>query len=81
MTRLVDGVAGERLIYRRRAEPDRPWGLLQRKPKRLSFCVDVSASMARFNGADGRLDRTAQIATMLFESLTGFEENLAYLDW
>lgn len=72
--KLVDGVAGERLIYRRRAEPDHPWGLLQRKPKRLSFVVDVSASMAYFNDSDGRLDRTAQIATLLFESLAGFEE-------
>lgn len=29
--------------------------------------------MSYFNDTDRRLDRTAQIATMLFESLSGFE--------
>ena len=58
--RLVDGVTGEKLIYRKRMEPDVPLGHQQKRPKRLSFVVDVSASMSRFNGEDGRLDRMVQ---------------------
>jgi len=72
-SRLVDGVTGEKLIYRRRIEPDVPLGHQQKKPKRLSFVMDVSASMYRFNGEDGRLDRMTQAVAMLMESLDGFE--------
>ena len=32
------------------------FGKIQRKPKRISFCVDVSSSMSVMN-SDGRLDR------------------------
>merc|ERR1719436_1067074 len=71
--RLVDGVTGEKLIYRKRMEPDVPMGHQQRKPKRLSFVMDVSASMYRFNGEDGRLDRMTQAITMIMESLDGFD--------
>jgi len=71
--RLVDGVTGEKLIYRRRIEPDVPLGQHQKKPKRLSFVMDVSASMYRFNGEDGRLDRMIQAVAMVMESLDGFE--------
>jgi len=76
--RLVDGVTGEKLIYRRRMEPDVPMGQQQKKPKRLSFVMDVSASMARFNGEDGRLDRMAQAVVMLMESLQGFEHKYCW---
>jgi len=76
--RLVDGVTGEKLIYRRRMEPDKPMGHQQRKPKRLSFVMDVSASMSRFNGEDGRLDRMAQAVVMLMESLAGFDHKYCW---
>jgi len=76
--RLVDGVTGEKLIYRRRMEPDVPVGHQQRKPKRLSFVMDVSASMYRFNGEDGRLDRMVQAVVMLMESLDGFEHKYSW---
>jgi hypothetical protein len=36
-------------------------GLHQSKPKRMRFVVDVSASMARFNAWDQRLDRMAEM--------------------
>ena len=42
---------------------------LQLKPKRLLFALDCSSSMARGNGWDGRLDRTAATAVLLMESL------------
>merc|ERR1719436_1742543 len=76
--RLVDGVTGEKLIYRRRMEPDVPVGHQQKKPKRLAFVMDVSASMYRFNGEDGRLDRMAQSITMVMEALEGFSHKY---DW
>ncbi|CAE8617988.1 unnamed protein product, partial [Polarella glacialis] len=76
--RLVDGVTGEKLIYRRRMEPDVPVGHQQRKPKRLSFVMDVSASMYRFNGEDGRLDRMVQAMAMIMESLEGFDHKYSW---
>lgn len=76
--KLVDGVTGEKLIYRRRGEPDKPMGLFQQKPKRLLFVVDVSASMVRFNGQDGRLDRMAQTIAMILEALHGREQKFEY---
>lgn len=75
--RLVDGVTGEKLIYRRRKEPDVPMGH-QHKPKRLSFVMDVSASMSRFNGEDGRLDRMLQAVAMIMESLEGFDHKYVW---
>eukprot|EP00929_Paragymnodinium_shiwhaense_P083487 TRINITY_DN44522_c0_g1_i1.p1 TRINITY_DN44522_c0_g1~~TRINITY_DN44522_c0_g1_i1.p1 ORF type:complete len:1645 (-),score=457.04 TRINITY_DN44522_c0_g1_i1:566-5500(-) len=76
--KLIDGVTGERLIYRRRGEPEKPAGMFQRKPKRLMFVVDVSASMMRFNGEDGRLDRMAQTMAMVLEVLQGREHKFDY---
>lgn len=49
-SKLVDGVAGEQLIYRLRGEPDKQAGLRQRLPKRLVFALDCSQSMNRGNG-------------------------------
>ena len=44
-TKLVDGVAGETLIYRRRGHPEKQSGLVQEKPKRVQFVLDLSNSM------------------------------------
>ena len=76
--KLVEGVTGEKNIYRARGEPEKRLGLHQLKPKRLSFCFDVSSSMARGNGWDGRLDRMVQCAVMLVEGLRGFEHKFEY---
>lgn len=77
-SRLVDGASGEKLIYRRRAEPDLPIGYQQKKPKAISFVVDVSASMYRFNSDDGRMDRMLQAVAMVMESLEGFEHKYTW---
>jgi len=77
-SRLVDGVTGEKLIYRKRIEPDVPMGHQMKRPKRLSFVMDVSASMSRFNGEDGRLDRMVQAIVMLMESLEGFDHKYVW---
>lgn len=76
--RLVDGITGDGRIYRRRGTPDKKHGLLQVKPKRMLFLLDCSASMARMNAADGRLDRMAACAILIMEALQGFEYKFDY---
>lgn len=46
--KLIEGIVGERNIYRKRGEQDPEIGQLQAKPKRLKLVVDVSGSMYRF---------------------------------
>lgn len=45
--KLIEGITGERNIYRKRAEQDPEPGQPQEKPKRLKLVVDVSGSMYR----------------------------------
>lgn len=45
--KLIEGITGERNIYRKRAEQDPEPGQPQEKPKRLKMVVDVSGSMYR----------------------------------
>jgi hypothetical protein len=77
-SKLVDGMAGERLVFKRRGEEEATPGAPQALPKRLRFVVDVSGSMYRFNGEDGRLERMCEMVVMLMESLEGFEDRLQY---
>ncbi|XP_061397314.1 von Willebrand factor A domain-containing protein 8-like [Musca vetustissima] len=77
-TRLIEGITGEKNIYRRRAEAN-PWAdHVQEKPNRLKLVVDVSGSMYRFNGYDGRLDRELEAVVMVMEALEGFEKKVVY---
>ena len=77
--KLVDGIAGEKNIYKRRVDDSDNNNLLQQKnKKRLLFLVDVSASMFRFNGMDGRLSRLIESTVMLMESLIGHEDRIDY---
>ena len=62
-SRLVDFAIGEKNVYKRRGQREES-RLTQRLPKRMSFCVDVSGSMAYFNG-DQRLDRLCATVVML----------------
>jgi hypothetical protein len=57
----IEGVTGERAIYKRRGENDNDPGF-QQKPKKMYIVFDLSASMMRFNGYDGRLDRSLECA-------------------
>lgn len=45
--KLIEGIVGERNIYRKRGEQDPEPGQPQEKPKRLKLVVDVSGSMYR----------------------------------
>lgn len=45
--KLIEGIVGERNIYRKRGEQDPEPGQPQEKPKRMKLVVDVSGSMYR----------------------------------
>ena len=45
-------------------------------PKRLRLVVDVSGSMYRFNGHDGRLWRQLEATLMMMEALESYEEKI-----
>ncbi|XP_055616057.1 von Willebrand factor A domain-containing protein 8 [Toxorhynchites rutilus septentrionalis] len=77
-TKLVEGITGEKNIYKRRVEQDPEPGQPQEKPKRLKLVVDVSGSMYRFNGYDGRLDRQLEAVVMVMEAFDGFETKIKY---
>ncbi|XP_014598623.1 PREDICTED: von Willebrand factor A domain-containing protein 8 isoform X1 [Polistes canadensis] len=77
-TKLIEGLTGERTIYRRRSEKEPEIGTPQLKPKRLKLVVDVSGSMYRFNGYDGRLDREMEACVMVMESFSGYEDKFQY---
>ncbi|MEQ2167799.1 hypothetical protein GOODEAATRI_007715, partial [Goodea atripinnis] len=48
-------------------------GSPQQKPKRLRVLADVSGSMYRFNGVDGRLERSMEAVCMVMEALESYE--------
>ncbi|CAK9040016.1 von Willebrand factor A domain-containing protein 8 [Durusdinium trenchii] len=74
--KIVDLAIGEKNVFKRRGQrEDR--SLIQSLLKRLSFVVDVSGSMAVFNG-DGRLDRLCATMVMIMESLCGLEHKYIY---
>lgn len=75
---FVSGLTGEKTIYRRRAEKDPEPGTPQIKPKRLRLVVDVSGSMYRFNGYDGRLDRMMEATVLVMEAFEGHETKFLY---
>ncbi|XP_055526444.1 von Willebrand factor A domain-containing protein 8 [Wyeomyia smithii] len=77
-TKLVEGITGEKSIYKKRVEQDPEPGQPQEKPKRLKLVVDVSGSMYRFNGYDGRLDRQLEAVVMVMEAFDGFETKIKY---
>ncbi|XP_058445081.1 von Willebrand factor A domain-containing protein 8 [Malaya genurostris] len=77
-TKLVEGITGEKNIYKKRIEQDPEPGQPQEKPKRLKLVVDVSGSMYRFNGYDGRLDRQMEAVVMVMEAFDGFETKIKY---
>lgn len=76
--RLVDGITGERNVYKRRGKENPYQGMMQEKPKRLRFVMDVSGSMYRFNGEDKRLNRLLEVTLMIMEALQGFEWKYQY---
>ena len=76
-TRLIEGITGEKTIYKRRGEQEPEPGSVQEKPKRLRLVVDVSGSMYRFNGHDQRLERMLESTLMVMEALEGYGERVS----
>uniref|UniRef100_A0A2A4JAX2 von Willebrand factor A domain-containing protein 8 n=1 Tax=Heliothis virescens TaxID=7102 RepID=A0A2A4JAX2_HELVI len=76
--KIIEGLAGERSIYRRRTDQEPPPGAPPEKPKRLRLVVDVSGSMYRFNSYDGRLERSMEAVVLLTEALKGYEARIRY---
>ncbi|XP_034940681.1 von Willebrand factor A domain-containing protein 8 [Chelonus insularis] len=77
-TKLIESLTGEKTIYRRRAEKEPEIGTPLLKPKRLKLVVDVSGSMYRFNGYDGRLYRELEACVMVMEAFCGYEGKFKY---
>ncbi len=77
-TRLIEGITGEKSIYKKRGEQEPEPGAPQEKPKRLRLLVDVSGSMYRFNGHDQRLERTLESTLMVMEALDGYTDKVKY---
>ncbi|KAH1005033.1 hypothetical protein HUJ04_006106 [Dendroctonus ponderosae] len=74
----IPGLLGEKTIYKRRSEQDPEIGSPQVKPKYLRVLVDVSGSMYRFNGYDGRLDRELEAVVLVMEAFEGFEDKIKF---
>ncbi|CDR00343.1 unnamed protein product [Oncorhynchus mykiss] len=74
--KIIDGLTGEKAIYKRRGELDPELGSPQQKPKRLRVLADVSGSMYRFNGVDGRLERSMEAVCMVMEALESYEQKI-----
>ncbi|XP_068732159.1 von Willebrand factor A domain-containing protein 8-like [Montipora capricornis] len=77
-SKLIEGLAGERAIYKKRGEEDPELGTPQRLPKRLRFVVDVSGSMYRFNSLDGRLGRVMEAACLVMEAFHHYDNKIKY---
>ena len=73
-TKLVDGIAGERYIFKRRGVEQDATNHLHLKPKRLRFVIDASASMYRFNSYDGRLNKALEAALLVMKGFEGMED-------
>jgi hypothetical protein len=76
--RLIDGLTGEKSIYKKRGDQDPEVGAPQEKPKRVKIVVDVSGSMYRFNGHDQRLQRMMESTLMVMEGLEGFGDRIKF---
>ncbi|KAL3279620.1 hypothetical protein HHI36_017125 [Cryptolaemus montrouzieri] len=76
--KLIDGIMGEKTIFRRRIEEEPELGAPQLRPKLFRVLVDVSGSMYRFNSYDGRLDRELEAVVLVMEAFEGFEDRIKY---
>jgi len=86
--KLVDGILGEKNIYKKRSQPDSLENkrfnkessniTSNNKKKRFHFVIDVSASMYRFNGMDHRLERMIEVVLLIMESIPSDSELYDY---
>ena len=76
-SKLVDGAVGEKFVFKRRGVQGNAGGGFK-NPKKIRFVMDCSGSMYRFNGTDGRLDRSLEAAALIMESFNGNEGRFDY---
>ena len=86
--KIVDGLAGDRLVFKRRGVLDNSGQRSvsigdaqghEEARRMVQFVVDVSGSMMRFNGYDGRLERMLETTLMIMEGgrpSLGFNPNI-----
>ncbi|CAJ1427783.1 unnamed protein product [Effrenium voratum] len=78
-TRLVEGVPGERLVFKKRGQTEsKKSDDLQRTKRKICFVMDCSGSMYRFNSLDGRLNRMLEATCLIFESMEGLSDRYEY---
>ncbi|CAI4226062.1 unnamed protein product [Auanema sp. JU1783] len=77
-SKIIEGITGEKNVYRRRIEKMPEPGAPQQNPKYMKIVFDVSGSMYRFNGYDSRLQRSLEAALMVMTSLEGKEHKIKY---
>eukprot|EP00529_Nitzschia_sp_RCC80_P007784 CAMPEP_0113506290 /NCGR_PEP_ID=MMETSP0014_2-20120614/35823_1 /TAXON_ID=2857 /ORGANISM="Nitzschia sp." /LENGTH=1267 /DNA_ID=CAMNT_0000401763 /DNA_START=433 /DNA_END=4237 /DNA_ORIENTATION=+ /assembly_acc=CAM_ASM_000159 len=71
-SRLVDALAGENDVFKRRGmltDSNNTHSMQAPDPISIKLVVDISASMYRFNGYDGRLQRLLEATLMMMEAL------------
>ncbi|KPI84112.1 hypothetical protein ABL78_6828 [Leptomonas seymouri] len=76
--KLVEGIVGEKNVYKRRVDSKNTNPFQQKYKKRLVFVLDVSASMYRFNSMDQRLTKLLETTVMIMEAFAGFESKFDY---
>jgi len=76
-TKLIDGLTGDRLVYKRRGladnADDSAEGTGATVMKKLQFVMDCSGSMYRFNGQDRRLERMLEAALLVMMAMPSGE--------
>lgn len=77
-SKLVEGLSGEKHVFKRRNRSDPEWNSAPKMPKRLRFVMDVSGSMYRFNGYDERLNRCLEATALIMECFDGLGERFDY---
>lgn len=75
--RLVDALAGEKDVFKRRGSPSAGHA---NDPITIKLIVDISASMYRFNGYDQRLERLLEAVLMMMDSLRDDKRFRLYID-
>ncbi|KAI9094100.1 AAA domain-containing protein [Phlyctochytrium arcticum] len=76
--KIIEGLTGSSAIYKRRGDETPEHGSIAKKPKRLKFVFDVSASMYSYNEHDGRLNRSLETCLMIMESLSKLGDKYVY---
>lgn len=76
--KIVEGIVGDKNVYKRRVDSAESNSFQQKLKKRVVFVLDVSASMYRFESMDQRLTKLLESTIMVMEAFAGFEDKIDY---